>query len=976
MAPHATAQNSLQFHDVTGDAPCDICGKPDWCSRGYNAEGKAVLVFCRRDGNNPALAEPGLEYLKQSQDGSAMYRVTDSSLMSGPPTKRDRGAGSERNWHTTFHALLDRTDPVRLDELAKKLQLDRSSLDCLDIAWATRDDLRELRASGQGWQDDYPDGGWVFPEVSQRTIVGLSVRTTRGTKGFCAGGKRGLVVPRGLDTAKGLVYVVEGASDVLACAEMGMTAVGRPSNAGGLDLLRHQLARHDLIVLGENDLKNDGKWPGRDGARSLARQLYDSMSVDVSWSLPPETAKDVRTYLADAKAAGVPAMEAGRELKAHLRRYATQDFAERPTFVKRAVPRAEWQRELVEVAKRTGKILGFGNQVWTEAGTELHPVSHESFASRLDSVIDYFAWSKDANRLLPGAFPKDVGSLARESWFRRELQQIDLYTRTPVVMPDGDVINSPGYHAASRVYYEGSEIPILAGTERLDRYLDVVNFMRASDRAAAVAAMLSVLLKPWFAGAKPMVAVVGNQPAVGKSSLARAIGHVEGDRSDAIGWSSREEELEKQLGTVFARGSQVVTIDNVRPDPRRRDAAIGNTTLESLVTSERYGLRRLGTNEMIEGPNHPLILMTLNEGEFTTDLASRILWCRLFYEGDANERSDSPIGPPDEYIRRHRVEILGELLGMVCRWQRAGRPRANVPGTRFPEWAQVVGGILECNGVGHFLEDHQTDRMSRVERDTDLEALALACPDQPLAAKQWVQVADEAGVFAEITAKTGRAASQAMARKLQSCAGRAIRLNDDGEIRRYELRHRTEGTPKNPRATYAFVSVPLHPGPETDDDPGKRTTSGTAPSVGSDLVDFDAGGEDQVDPKTSDDSPCFHSGSDTTSDLVDFDPGPEAGNEMEAGTGTPLRGEGVSPSRASRPDDPSSNDRNDLHHTTCPSTSTSTSDFKSEATAPSSITAREIDLPTLFGNLPAHDPDHDPLSLERPTESLPESVSP
>jgi hypothetical protein len=72
-----------------------------------------------------------------------------------------------------------------------------------------------------------------------------------------------------------MVLVVEGASDVLAAAAMGVYAVGRPSNTGGVEQLAELLRtdRRVVVIVGENDEKADGRIPGWTGMIAVRDQL-------------------------------------------------------------------------------------------------------------------------------------------------------------------------------------------------------------------------------------------------------------------------------------------------------------------------------------------------------------------------------------------------------------------------------------------------------------------------------------------------------------------------------------------------------------------------------------------------------------------------------------------------------------------------------------------------------------------------------
>jgi hypothetical protein len=115
------------------------------------------------------------------------------------------------------------------------------------------------------------------------------------------GGKLGLFVPSGWRERPGPLYVPEGASDVAALFDVGVCAVGRPSNRAGADHLRALLEGdgRDVVVVGENDRKPDGDWPGdpHPCARSLARRLGRPVRVIV----PPEGHKDARAWRTAAR---------------------------------------------------------------------------------------------------------------------------------------------------------------------------------------------------------------------------------------------------------------------------------------------------------------------------------------------------------------------------------------------------------------------------------------------------------------------------------------------------------------------------------------------------------------------------------------------------------------------------------------------------------------------------------------------------
>jgi replicative DNA helicase len=147
---------------------------------------------------------------------------------------------------------------------------------------------------------------WTFPERDGAgRITGLVCRYKNGSKPALVGSARGVYVPTGWQERDGPVFLVEGASDTLAMTALGLAAIGRPNNRGGVDQLRELLrdvpADRAIVVVGEYDTKPDGKWPGRDGMLETAAALARGLGRTVAWVLPPDGSKDVRRWALDPR---------------------------------------------------------------------------------------------------------------------------------------------------------------------------------------------------------------------------------------------------------------------------------------------------------------------------------------------------------------------------------------------------------------------------------------------------------------------------------------------------------------------------------------------------------------------------------------------------------------------------------------------------------------------------------------------------
>jgi hypothetical protein len=151
---------------------------------------------------------------------------------------------------------------------------------------------------------DPAEGCWTFPEHDPAGfVVGLVRRFPDGAKRSTTGSHRGLTLVGGWVDGDGPAFLVEGPTDALALAACGLSAVGRPSNLGGAAMLAGLLGQlpeaRQLVVVGENDRKPDGLWPGKDGAKRLAEELAGRLGRSVLCTLPPAEYKDVRDWVTD-----------------------------------------------------------------------------------------------------------------------------------------------------------------------------------------------------------------------------------------------------------------------------------------------------------------------------------------------------------------------------------------------------------------------------------------------------------------------------------------------------------------------------------------------------------------------------------------------------------------------------------------------------------------------------------------------------
>jgi hypothetical protein len=242
-----------------------------------------------------------------AEDGAtAMYVEAGREFNNGRVRRPDAQAKATRSSRSNekrvgpewlsenYPRFVEKFDAERRMALAEELQLPASALDALPIGWWS--DRRWWNPETQ--QHEGEPGCWTFPECdAQGRIIGLGLRWPTGTKGQLTGGRRGLSLTTDWRELTDPIILAEGPSDVLAGRYVGLNVIGRPNNIGGAELLVHACRNRQVIVIGENDRKPDGRWPGKEGAEAVARKLESARGRPVPVAHPPAGIKDLRAWI-------------------------------------------------------------------------------------------------------------------------------------------------------------------------------------------------------------------------------------------------------------------------------------------------------------------------------------------------------------------------------------------------------------------------------------------------------------------------------------------------------------------------------------------------------------------------------------------------------------------------------------------------------------------------------------------------------
>jgi len=199
---------------VTKKTPCRVCKRPDWCI--FHVDGSVVI--CARVMSDRMVGKKGAGWLHR-MNGQPIPRYE----------KRDDKPDPPRDW--AAFAEQCQSDLPEQDALADELKLDCAALHRLMM----------------GWSRDF--NCYTFPmRDGIGNIVGIRTRYRSGHKAAIKGSSSGLFIPLYLPD-DGDIWVCEGPTDTAAMLSVGLLAIGRPSNTGGLIELVATLKRRKRCTI-------------------------------------------------------------------------------------------------------------------------------------------------------------------------------------------------------------------------------------------------------------------------------------------------------------------------------------------------------------------------------------------------------------------------------------------------------------------------------------------------------------------------------------------------------------------------------------------------------------------------------------------------------------------------------------------------------------------------------------------------------
>lgn len=361
------------------------------------------------------------------------------------------------------------------------------------------------------------------------------------------------------------------------------------------------------------------------------------------------------------------------------------------------------------------------------------PVERARMLSILDYAAEWVKFDGRAKDTVPARPPVWVAEqvLARIEW---PLPYLEAVTETPTMRHDGSILDAPGWDEATGLLFEpvpGAEWPqvppsptkadVRAAVEALTDPVRDFPFVAESDRAAYVAAVLSLLARHTIQGPVPMIVVRAPTPATGKSLLAEMIGYIGTGRTPAVmAMTYEREELRKRVMSLAVAGTPLVLIDNL-------SGSVGSDTLAAALTATEWEDRVLGLTQLVRVPLRTVWLGTGNNVAFRRTLGRRVVPIDLDARVEVPEdRTGFKYPNLTARVREQRPRLVTAGLTILRAFHVAGRPQHG--GARmgsFEEWDDAIRAAVVWAGMDDpaSTEEGKARGRVRAQGDDDLEGL-------------------------------------------------------------------------------------------------------------------------------------------------------------------------------------------------------------------------------------------------------------
>ena len=290
---------------------------------------------------------------------------------------------------------------------------------------------------------------------------------------------------------------------------------------------------------------------------------------------------------------------------------------------------------------------------------------------------------------------------------------------------DGNLITQAGYDKTAQRFgvFDARQFVIpnptpgaaRAALALLENLLTEFHFVAATDKAAALSAIFTAVVRPSLPHA-PGFHVRAPVFGSGKTYLCELIGAFAGPAGNAkVSYPTTSEEATKVILSLLLTSPAVIEFDDMDTD------WIPHGTIKRMLTAEHITDRILGVSKTATVSTRTLFLGSGNNVGPIRDLLRRVLTIYI------DPRCATPAtmtykGFPVDKVRQHRGVYVAAVLTIIQAWRAAGSPRAAADSivTFGGAWSDYCRYPLMW--LGH--PDPATALLEQVRHDPDGDALS------------------------------------------------------------------------------------------------------------------------------------------------------------------------------------------------------------------------------------------------------------
>jgi hypothetical protein len=378
------------------------------------------------------------------------------------------------------------------------------------------------------------------------------------------------------------------------------------------------------------------------------------------------------------------------------------------------------------------------------------------------------------------------------------LPRISQLVNCPVLTKEGTKL-SRGYHDHCGGTYIGRgddppEVPLKPAIEALETLLADFAFTTPSDRARALASLLSPALKSggWIDDDFPLDVAEADQSQSGKTYRQTLVARLYGERAVSIAPAKGGVgSLDESISAAMVKGRPFITLANFR-------GRLDSTILEEATRGSGRVTCRVPFHASTEIETRPFNWqLSTNGAEFTRDIANRSVITRIRKQPEGYAFRTFPEGDLLAHVEANQGFYLGAVFAVLRAWRAHGCPTTAERRHDFRRWCQALDWIVQnILGTPPLLDGHREEQARTANpalqwlRDVALAAKGANQIGRQLSTSDLCSVAEDAGIeFPGNPASREEPAQRAgkiLGRLFRETEGRAVSV-DRFEVSREQI---------------------------------------------------------------------------------------------------------------------------------------------------------------------------------------------